>query len=137
MIWNDIILDIELTNKALSNRLANSFKLNIKQVIVSEAIENVDEFLTVTCIRNNIEGDFNTLLNLYLNFQPDDTVYCLKELSKNLHTDILTSNELTTDPYSMLLVKEDGKIKKVRLISDKLDNTDEYYLEDKSVLLDE
>ena len=133
MIWNDIILRIDLTNEEIQKQLANSFSVGIDQVVVSEAIENVDDFLAVTCIRNRVQGDYNTLLNLYLDFQPSDTFDCLKKISKNLHTDILTSDESTADPYGMLLIGENGEIEKVRFLANKLDDKDEYHLDGKSV----
>lgn len=124
MIWRDIFLDKNISNRTIINAFSLVFNIDAHQI---NLINNITEFKNnylLTCIIYRNPGNFPLQLDCYVNFEIKNEFNTISHLCKILDCQILITNDeygYEYDPWSFILFKTSGQIKRVTVDSELLD----------------
>lgn len=132
MIWNDIIIDRNLSNDEVVAAISQVFSVSSADVLVVDDIAEaeVSEHIRLLCERMPVQGDFSMKLSIYVRdskleqLDPKSTV---RQFCGVLHCKCLISDS-SVNPFSMLLVQESEDIQPVALDPERLDENEEHII---------
>lgn len=131
MIWNDFLIDRNLSNDEVVATISQVFSVSPADVLVVDDIAEADvsESIRLLCERMSVQGDFSIRLSIYLRdskleLEPNSII---RQFCGMLHCKCLISDS-SVNPYSMLLVQESEDIQPVALDPERLDENEEYII---------
>jgi hypothetical protein len=140
MIWEEILIDRNITSTEISSTVAEVFSVDIHSIVVVEDISDpsVDNSKPlaqplvprIVIESTDIGGDFYRKLTFYISeqevsFNVIDKIDRIAHMCHKLDCKALISDE-DVNPYSMNLVNTDGSIEKIFLDVDKLDDDGQF-----------
>jgi hypothetical protein len=129
VIWRDIVLDASASDGVIAQAVAEAFSVAPSGVRISDRIEDI-AIDPVFCLRAPLPGaTFNFQLSIYVAEGVEASEDTLTAISRALHRSLLTSNDESSDAYSMLLVQPDGRKQVVQVNPDEQDEKGAYQLE--------
>jgi len=134
MLWEEVLVDRELTDDEVMTTMVALFAVSPDAVLVVDDITaaNVSEKLSVVCERTPIRGDFSLRLSIYLHdpaLEQLDRIAIVGQFCDLLHCKCLISDD-SVNPYAMLLVEGSARQQPVFLDPERLD-AEEYVLDKK------
>ena len=138
MIWQDILITRDVSERDVATALATVFGIRQEQVLVITDLvtftgEVTDDFL-ILCERRPTTGDFVLYLSIYLRDDPlerfvelNDDGTLIGRLCQIWSCSALMSDD-SIDPYSWLLVRGPDDIQPVQIDSEILDDDDAWVL---------
>lgn len=133
MIWQEFLVDRNLTENEIANAIAKLFLVPLTDVLVIDDIAETDvsERVRVLCERMSVEGDFSMRLSIYLrdsNLEQIDSTLKISQFCELLNCKCLVTNE-SVNPYQWWLVQGSQSWKLVYLDPKRLDENEEYILQ--------
>jgi hypothetical protein len=133
MIWQEFLVDRNLTENEIANAIAQVFLIPLTDVLVVDDIVETDvsERIRVLCERMSVEGDFSIRLSIYLrdsNLEQSDSTLKIGQFCELLNCQCLVSDE-SVNPYQWRLVQSSETWKLVYLNPKKLDENEEYIIQ--------
>ncbi|MEG4631106.1 hypothetical protein QUB56_16110 [Microcoleus sp. AR_TQ3_B6] len=133
MIWQEFLVDRNLTENEIANAIANLFLIPLTDVLVVDDIVETDvsERVRVVCERMSVEGDFSIRLSIYLrdsNLDQSDSTLKIGQFCELLNCQCLVSDE-SVNPYQWRLVQSSETWKLVYLDPRLLDENEEYIIQ--------
>lgn len=133
MIWQEFLVDRNLTENEIANAIANLFLIPLTDVLVVDDIVETDvsERVRVLCERMSVEGDFSIRLSIYLrdsNLDQSDSTLKIGQFCELLNCQCLVSDE-SVNPYQWRLVQSSETWKLVYLDPTLLDENEEYIIQ--------
>lgn len=126
MMWQDLLLEREVSGPRLQAAIANALATRAELVSIVSSIENDTSHSPIVAEVGEAHGEFRTRLSLYLRDCPVPPTYeTVSKLASLLDMRILISDE-TPNPYTMILFEADNAPRKVALDVDSLDQREEY-----------
>lgn len=130
MLWQELLVDRELTAEKTAAAFADLFGVARAEVAVVESVAALEaaEGVKVLCERGTAGGDFPARLSVYVRDPALEGVEgrpLVERFSRRLGCSCLMSDD-SPNPYSMLLVRPDGETRRVYLDTARLDERDEY-----------
>jgi hypothetical protein len=127
MIWQDILIEGNVTNSELTAALALVLRVKDAELVVVSNMERVGEY-PIICHRQEKGGTFSLLLSIYTKPQVvlGSPIVIAEQLSFVLGCRLLIESK-SRDPYVMRLVS-DGVSRNVDIDVAALDERDEYEL---------
>lgn len=126
MIWRELVINYRPNAQELAFALAEIFKIDKERIDITDALENAKSDSSVICVISGLSGYFCSMLSFYLDFTIDNEMLIVAQISAILNCEVLISNDNNVNPYSMLLVNQEGKLGEVKVDPDKLDEDEEY-----------
>lgn len=108
MIWNDFLVDRNLSNDEVVATISQVFSVSSADVLVVDDIAEADvsERIRLLCERMSVQGDFSMRLSIYLRdskLEQLEPKSIIRQFCGMLHCKCLISDS-SVNPYSMLLV---------------------------------
>jgi hypothetical protein len=133
MIWQEFLVDRNLTENEIANAIAQLFSIALTDVLVVDDIVETDvsDRVRVLCERMSVEGDFSIRLSIYLrdsNLEQSDSTLKIGQFCELLNCQCLVSDE-SVNPYQWRLVQSSETWKLVYLDPKKLDENEEYIIQ--------
>jgi hypothetical protein len=133
MIWQEFLVDRNLTENEIANAIAQLFSIPLTDVLVVDDIVETDvsDQVRVLCERMSVEGDFSIRLSIYLrdsNLDQSDSTLKIGQFCELLNCQCLVSDE-SVNPYQWRLVQSSENWKLVYLNPKKLDENEEYIIQ--------
>jgi hypothetical protein len=133
MIWQEFLVDRNLTENEIANAIAQLFSIPLTDVLVVDDIVETDvsDRVRVLCERMSVEGDFSIRLSIYLrdsNLEQSDSTLKIGQFCELLNCQCLVSDE-SVNPYQWRLVQSSETWKLVYLDPKKLDENEEYIIQ--------
>jgi hypothetical protein len=133
MIWQEFLVDRNLTENEIANAIAQLFSIALTDVLVVDDIVETDvsDRVRVLCERMSVEGDFSIRLSIYLrdsNLEQSDSTLKIGQFCELLNCQCLVSDE-SVNPYQWRLVQSSENWKLVYLNPKKLDENEEYIIQ--------
>lgn len=133
MIWQEFLVDRNLTENEIANAIAQLFSIALTDVLVVDDIVETDvsDQVRVLCERMSVEGDFSIRLSIYLrdsNLEQSDSTLKIGQFCELLNCQCLVSDE-SVNPYQWRLVQSSETWKLVYLNPKKLDENEEYIIQ--------
>jgi len=133
MIWQEFLVDRNLTENEIANAIAQLFLIPLKDVLVVDDIVETDvsDQVRVLCERMSVEGDFSIRLSIYLrdsNLEQSNSTLKIGQFCELLNCQCLVPDE-SVNPYQWLLVQSSENWKLVYLNPKALDENEEYIIE--------
>jgi hypothetical protein len=133
MIWQEFLVDRNLTENEIANAIAQLFSIALTDVLVVDDIVETDvsDRVRVLCERMSVEGDFSIRLSIYLrdsNLEQSDSTLKIGQFCELLNCQCLVSDE-SVNPYQWRLVQSSENWKLVYLDPKKLDDNEEYIIQ--------
>jgi hypothetical protein len=133
MIWQEFLVDRNLTGNEIANAIAHLFLIPLTDVLVVDDIVETDvsDRVRVLCERMSVEGDFSIRLSIYLrdsNLEQSDSTLKIGQFCELLNCQCLVSDE-SVNPYQWRLVQSSENWKLVYLNPKKLDENEEYIIQ--------
>ncbi len=132
MIWNDLLVDRNLSKDEIEATISQVFSVSPTDVLVVDDIAEteVSEHIRVLCECLPARGDFLMKLFIYVRdsklaqLNPE---LIIKQFCCILHCKCLISDD-SVNPFTMLLVQESKDIQPVALAPEKLEENEEYIM---------
>lgn len=133
MIWQEFLVDRNLTKNEIANAIAHLFLIPLTDVLVVDDIVETDvsDRVRVLCERMSVEGDFSIRLSIYLrdsNLEQSDSTLKIGQFCELLNCQCLVSDE-SVNPYQWRLVQSSETWKLVYLDPKLLDENEEYIIQ--------
>ena len=133
MIWQEFLVDRNLTENEIANAIAQVFSIPLTDVLVVDDIVETDvsDRVRVLCERMSVEGDFSIRLSIYLrdsNLEQSDSTLKIGQFCELLNCQCLVSDE-SVNPYQWRLVQSSENWKLVYLNPKLLDENEEYIIQ--------
>lgn len=133
MIWQEFLVDRNLTENEITNAIAKLFLVPLTDVLVIDDIAETDisERVRVLCERMSVEGDFSMRLSIYLrnsNLEQSDSTLKIGQFCELLNCQCLVPDE-SVNPYQWRLVQSSEDWKIVYLDPKILDENEEYIIQ--------
>ena len=133
MIWQEFLVDRNLTENEIANAIAQLFLIPLTDVLVVDDIVETDvsDRVRVLCERMSVEGDFSIRLSIYLrdsNLDQSDSTLKIGQFCELLNCQCLVADE-SVNPYQWRLVQSSENWKLVYLNPKKLDENEEYIVQ--------
>jgi len=133
MIWQEVLVDQNLTKNEIANAIAQVFLIPLKGVLVVDDLVETDvsDQVRVLCERMLVEGDFSIRLSIYLrdsNIEQSDSTLKIGQFCELLNCQCLVPYE-SVNPYHWRLVQSSENWKLVYLNPKKLDENEEYIIQ--------
>jgi hypothetical protein len=121
MIWRDFALEGSFSVAEIEHALPEVLGLPAEAVRVVSSVEDCPD-TGVCVVVQEINGDYAVLLAVFVGegIAMPDSIDVLRRMSIRLKSSVLTSDD-STDPYVMLWGGRDGRIRRVALDVDALD----------------
>lgn len=128
MIWRDVLVASATADAELRLALAAAFGIEGHALELSESIEDLsDQKLFV--LKTYLDGGrFDLLLSIYVSDAVVVPGNAARKLAESLQTGLLTADDETSDPYSMIWMNEHGEAQEVRVVPQDLDEKGIYNL---------
>ena len=133
MIWQEFLVDRNLSENEIANAIAQLFLIPLTDVLVIDDIVEADvsDRVRVLCERMSVEGDFSVRLSIYLrdsNLEQSDSTLKIGQFCELLNCQCLVPDE-SVNPYQWRLVQSSESWKLVYLNPKVLDENEEYIIE--------
>lgn len=130
MIWQEFLVDRNLTENEIANAIAHLFLIPLTDVVVVDDIAETDvsDQARVLCERMSVEGDFSIRLSIYLrdsNLEQSDSTLKIGQFCELLNCQCLVP-DMSVNPYQWRLVQSSENWKLVYLNPKLLDENEEY-----------
>ncbi len=129
MNWQDVLLERHCDEMALKQAVAKAFDVLSNKVGIVNSIEDAPRWISIIAEHTHAKGDFRCLLSFYVDdtLASRDPIKVTQRLCSILKVRALIS-DLSSNPYSMLLINEATEIHTVVLDTESLDMHEEYRL---------
>ncbi len=126
MSWQDIVVNRILSDEEIKAGLCHIFKISYSEIMITEEVpeEPLSPNIKVLCEKSETEGDFTTLLSVYVRdekLEDSDVLYSVGQFCEKLGCLCLITDN-SVNPYLWILVDDTKKFEKVYLDTDKLDD---------------
>lgn len=133
MFWQDIFISKMFPRNKVLLAISETFNIDKKMVRLIKDIEEITQIdgASIICQTYKSNTEFPLRLSIYIideKIIPKDEQVTVSQISRELGCDILMSDE-SNNPYTMLCVRCDGNIEQINVDIEKLDNSEEFYLE--------
>jgi hypothetical protein len=133
MIWQEFLVDRNLTEDEIASAIAQIFLIPLTDVLVVDDIVETDvsDQVRVLCERMSVEGDFSIRLSIYLhdsNLEESNSTLKIGQFCELLNCQCLLPDE-SVNPYQWRLVESSESWKLVYLNSELLDENEEYIIQ--------
>jgi hypothetical protein len=126
MIWREIFLNKSTEKKDLARVFSELFDIDINKINLIENITDFRENDMLTCVIDQLAGDFCLKLDCFVNFKIEDEFNKISKLCVKTASKALISDDNDNDnSYSFILFEPSGQIKKVEINSQLFDEYDE------------
>ncbi len=125
VMWADIILNTNLTDKNLQEKLSVCFNVTIYNAAIIHEIEEIifSGNNKITCHRQSIEGNVNTMLTFYFdNFEFNEELF-QRSFSKELNENLYITTE-SPDIYEFIEILPSGSSNIVYIDAGELDSNE-------------
>lgn len=120
------MLEAPASDGVIAQAVADAFSVDPSGVRISDRIEDI-AIDPVFCLKAPLPGaTFNFQLSIYVAEGVEASEDSPTAISRTLHRNLLTSNDESSDPYSMLLVQPDGRKQVVQVNPNELDQKGAY-----------
>jgi len=120
MNWQDILVNRILSDEEIKAGLCHIFNIHYSEIMITEEVpvEPLSPNIKVLCEKSETEGDFTTLLSVYVrdeNLEDSDVLYSVGRFCKKLGCLCLITDN-SVNPYSWILLNDVKKFKKFILM---------------------
>lgn len=131
MFSNDILVDLDLTNYEVVAAISQIFSVSPADILVVDDITEADvtKHICLVCEHMPVQGDFSMRLCIYVHDSKLEQLdsNTIKQFCSILHCQCLILDS-SVNPYTLLLVRESGKIQPVAVDPERLNENEEYII---------
>jgi hypothetical protein len=136
MMWNELFIKKDICRNDLVKTLSNTFNVKDNNILIVgniEVLEPLNCNIKLLCETSKVDAEFFIKVSIYVrddDLEPTSDLEKIKEISKGLNIEILTSDDLYNphNPSSMLVVNPNGEFRQTFIDIDKYDKSEEYEL---------